>query len=296
MRYKLFAFAIAFLCFQYLNAQELIRFKENDKYGLKDESGKIIFEPEFLYISEFIHNKSRIAKSLDSVGVINEKGEILIPLDYEYISILDSTEYEFGKRTKYFGEYKMGVLDQNGNIKIPMKYNHVRKINGYIVTLNKDSIVSEVYGSDLREVQSFYGFYDLNGKLILEPKYNYISALNDNLIRVSHNDKEALYHVDGTMIFDFSDNYYYRQTENRVKFKQIQKLGFLDENGNVVIEPIYEYAFNFRHGFSVVRINDKCGTINLSGEVIREIKHDCKMLMVDLEKEYGALNFDRPEL
>ncbi len=225
MKIKLF-FVLVVLQFSYLFSQELMKFEENGKFGLKDKSGNIIFKPDYIYISEFRENKARIVKNIDSVGIIDNLGKILVPIKYEFLNVLDSTEYLFGKRDKYFGEYKMGVLDEKGNIKIPMKYDFIQKINGYIVTLYKDSIVGEMYGSDIREVTSYYGFYDINGKLILEPKFEYISQINDNLVKVSNDNQYALYHVNGNLIFNFSDDYYYRSKENRVKFKRNKKLGF----------------------------------------------------------------------
>ncbi len=70
----------------------------------------------------------------------------------------------------------------------------------------------------------------------------------------------------------------------------------MDENGKIIIEPIYDFAFNFRLGISVVSLDNKCGAIKYNGEILQEIKFDCKKFMDELEAQYGNLDFERPEL
>lgn len=50
--------------------------------------------------------------------------------------------------------------------------------------------------------------------------------------------------------------------------------GFEDELGNILVEPIYEYADNFKEGLALVRQNGKFGFINKLGDVVIDIKFD----------------------
>lgn len=50
--------------------------------------------------------------------------------------------------------------------------------------------------------------------------------------------------------------------------------GFKDEKGITVIEPIYEFAENFKNGLALVRRNGKFGFIDILGNVVIDIKFD----------------------
>lgn len=50
--------------------------------------------------------------------------------------------------------------------------------------------------------------------------------------------------------------------------------GFKNEEGEIIIEPVYEYAENFNNGLALVRINRKFGFINKNEEVVIDIIYD----------------------
>lgn len=53
------------------------------------------------------------------------------------------------------------------------------------------------------------------------------------------------------------------------------KYGFIDEKSKVVLEPIYERAWEFsKNGVAVVQLNNKFGLINKKGKFIIEPKFD----------------------
>lgn len=296
LKYLLTVFFLIFFI-NYIPAQELTPFKENGKIGYKDSSGNEKIQPKYLYGSKFVINKAVVGSSNDSFGVINENGDTIIPLQYEFLRLLDSTEYKFGVRAKYFGEYKMGVLDQSGNVKIPMLYDYVIKNNGYIVKVNSDSIVGKSMGNDVRAVTSKYGFYQLNGQLMLKPIYDQIDSKSENLISVDSLGFKALYSKNGIKIFPFRENqYFYYIKEGRVKFHTNRKHGFLDENGKVMVEAKYDYAKNYFNGFSMVSLNNQCGTIDVNGKIIIPIEHDCIKLTEKLRLENPGLDYEKPEL
>ena len=53
------------------------------------------------------------------------------------------------------------------------------------------------------------------------------------------------------------------------------KKGYINENGDIVIEPKFDYAWPFENnGLARVEINGKQGYINQSGEMVTELKLD----------------------
>lgn len=280
-----------------LSGQDLLPFKENGKIGYKDSNDSIKIPATYNFGSKFIYNKALVSIDLNLYGVINQNNTIMIPIQYEFLNNLDSTEYIYGVRSTYFGEYKMGVLDKIGNIKISNRYDYIIKSNGYIVQVNKDTIIGNEMGMDVRAVTSKYGFYTIDGNLILKPNYDYIKSISENLISVDSANYRALYTKQGEVIFPLQphQSFYYGK-ENRVKFSINKKHGFLDISGKIIIPEIYDWAKNFQHGFSMVSLQNKCGTIDLNGNVLIPIENDCIKLYEKIMKEYPDIDYQKPEL
>ncbi len=65
---------------------DLVIFKENDLFGLKNIKGEIIHPPTAKGISEVGPNRIAIQLKNDMLGVIDEKGNVVIPFEYEEIN------------------------------------------------------------------------------------------------------------------------------------------------------------------------------------------------------------------
>ena len=76
------------------------------------------------------------------------------------------------------------------------------------------------------------------------------------------------------------------------------KWGFVDEDGNWVIEPKFVEAFDFHEGFSMVKIDGKWGYIKTDGTYLVEPKFDYAQdfkngtAYVELEGEEGTIDTD----
>ncbi len=56
--------------------------------------------------------------------------------------------------------------------------------------------------------------------------------------------------------------------------RQNDKIGFMDKNGKIVIQPQFENAYNFSEGRAPVLSNDKWGFIDTSGKYIIQPQFD----------------------
>ena len=76
------------------------------------------------------------------------------------------------------------------------------------------------------------------------------------------------------------------------------KYGFVDYDGNWVVEPKFEDAEDFQEGFACVKLDDKCGFIKADGTYLVEPKFDdaegfCEGLAeVVLDGRYGFIKTD----
>lgn len=74
-------------------------------------------------------------------------------------------------------------------------------------------------------------------------------------------------------ISNFLPKYEYidaRSKYHRRKFKQNGLYGFLDQHYNIVIEPIYQYVYNYSQRLAAVKLNGKWGVINVDGTFLVE--------------------------
>ncbi len=46
----------------------------------------------------------------------------------------------------------------------------------------------------------------------------------------------------------------------------IGKFGYINKSGKIIINPQFDYAYNFEEGFAIVMINQKLGFIDKSGK------------------------------
>ena len=74
------------------------------------------------------------------------------------------------------------------------------------------------------------------------------------------------------------------------------KYGYINENGEVVIEPKYDYASEFSRGLADIKIGGKYGYINKEGAIVVEPKYDVACVfdediaMIKDDGKYGYIN------
>lgn len=176
-----------------------------------------------------------IVKKNNKFGVVNDKGNLVIPFEYDKINSA------FFKSNRLIAEKnkKYGLIDYQNNIIAPFQYDVI-----YNAVYNK----GELYDirMDLpKEQQTYrnkwkYGLMDNDGNIVIPMEYHYINGYSEGLYAVR------------------KDNLY----------------GFIDNQNKVVIPFEYEDAKQFSESLAAVKKNDKWGFINKAGKVIIPFKYD----------------------
>jgi hypothetical protein len=122
MKIQLLLFAI--LCGTMLKAQVVPFYSAtNDKYGYKDEKGKVVVEPK--YELAYPLNEGMAAVRLNGkYGFVDQKGKETVPPKYDHT-------------WKFIGGYaavklndKYGFIDQTGKLVIPLIYEDAYNYHG----------------------------------------------------------------------------------------------------------------------------------------------------------------------
>lgn len=263
----------------------------NYKYGVIDNTGKLIIPQEYQFIGSYKEGLMSFKKE-KGYGFIDKNKRIVIPAIYRSatyfsnglaaVSLLDSTYFGFidknntwiippkylsaydftGKYTKVHTtrNYKLnvdqvGIIDEKGKEIIPLKYKYISIEDDFFIV--KDVLVTTYSTKDI------VGIMDLNGKVIIPIEYDNISK-------------------------KYGTDYFETQKD--------KKYGLLDKNMNFKIQPIYDYIYSFNEaGISYLK---KDGKFTLIDKNLKVIVPEKEALNIILGKNNVAayINKDKVEL
>ena len=289
MKYIIWTLLVAFN-YSDCRSQDLTPFPTGNLWGYKDKKGVVVIEPQFQYAAKFKDNIAIVAKN-GKVGAIDSNQNIIIPFQYEFLQPLDTSEFLFGYRAKYFGEHIMGVMTRHERVKIPAEYNSILKErNYYTIIKTKDSVIGTSSIGDLRSRRSYYGLIDNNGKLIIPCMYDYINWINDSLIDVTRGGlgtSHALFNKNGEQLTGFEYMVFGNFIEGIAKARIENKFGFIYPNGKIAIPIMFDYCEEFINGYSIIKQVEKWGAIDKNGKIIIEPKFEYQEVKNILKEKYG---------
>jgi len=239
------------------------------KFGLKDESGKVIIEPKYSFISSTFYEGFTWAMINGKTGFINKEGKAITPFKYD-------TVYDFSNGTAYVNtgaefddEYfefyggKWGAIDTSGKEIIPLVYD-------YLGIFNTSGVAVATIGNK-------YGIINLQNKQVVPIQYEYVALSYAEpqmaMAVVGGKFKESgdytlspivggkvgfINYVTGKEIVPLKYDNARDFTEglaavnigaiNTDTAYSIGKWGYIDATGKIVIPFNYEQAFSFTNG------------------------------------------------
>lgn len=187
---------------------------------------------------------------IDKIRLRNFIGEIEVKFKDVFKSI-NSVTFDESIPIKDIVDYNDEIAENNYNVQ--EKFEFVKgialvKLNGNYTYINEHGDVLGLINKRLMRFinsKGKYGYMDnVERVTIIQPEYDYIGSFEDGLSRISINNK----------------------------------WGYIDETGNMVIKPVYEFARDFHDGYAAVKIRSIVGTrwgyINKEGEVVISPKYD----------------------
>ena len=194
-----------------------------------------------------INNGNIIVQRGDQYGIISSTGEELVAPQY------DSLEYIFQNYYIASNDGKYGVINTNNEVQVELKYNYLTYIStASILQGETDGVESDLLDTSfavrltgiVSEINTNRGYL----KLRTDSDYEYY---NFRFEKVSN--RTVL--TDNTLFLDKKDG----------------KYGYVDKNGVVVINYVYDDALEQNaSGFVAVKKDGKWGAINSKGETVVE--------------------------
>ena len=178
-------------------------------------------------------------------GVIDKDGRQLIGENYNYIEYLYENYFIVSNENG-----KLGVVDDNEKIKIEIKYDSLQRIEGtdlIQITLEQNT---QIYAKNMDKICEMQN-------ASIEVKDDFVKVYNDNEIK--YFDKEGR-ELKSTEVYP-----------NNKLFIKVQNnhYGYVDINGNLVVECQYDKAYEFNeYGFATVKKDAKWGAIAENGQEV----------------------------
>ena len=257
-----------------------IGYKSTDGRYVTDANGKtILVDKKYKYCKPFQDNCAIavMCKNYEvRYGLIDTMSNDIIPPIFEKLELVDNGLYKFRINELY------GLINSNGDIVLANQYDYISKFSeGY-------GSFSKVTSVDSKGDKAFIrGLIDRQGNEILPASYSFIGNVSEGKAVLMNNNIWQLFDVNTKNILQFPDISYLGICKEGLcrynmggsfDLKNLKtkggRWGYLDQKGEIIINPTYEIAHTFSEGKAAVKQNGKWGFINTKGDIIVPCEYD----------------------
>ncbi len=217
---------------------------------LKEVKKRHIEEP--ITKKEPAENKKEEPKQIIPSEVTNPNvAEVVKEARAKYASV---GNYHGGLALVKSHEGKYGYIDSYGKETVALQYDFAEDLAG------------EPPMARIR-IRDKVGYIGQAGKEIIPMKYRFIDKFFKGLAQARLPEGETIY-IDkqGNHICDIIGEYH----EGIARIKKGDKIGYINNYGQVIIAPQYNYGTHFTNGQAEVKIGEKYKIINTKGECIKD--------------------------
>lgn len=222
--------------------------------NLVDENGNELLTNKFLDAKEIANDKIVYVQN-NKCGLMDKKGNILVNPDY------DDLKYCFDSKYIAKKDGKAGIIDENGNTLVDFKYDSINYLSeaGIIEAENED-LTTDILDQDfsvklngiVSEVNSENGYI----KIRTDGTYKYYN------FKFEEKTPKDIYPAN-TLFLKKSD-------ENG-------KYGFVDKNGETVVDYIYDDGVEQNeYGYAAVKKDGIWQAVNYKGELVQDSQNVLK--------------------
>jgi hypothetical protein len=259
---------------------DLIPFREKDLFGYCDSNLNVVIKAQYQRVHPFVEGRAIVV--IDNLnGFIDPKGNQVVPCIYKFASAF-SKGYALVGKSRQEARYinKKGETDSKKS-----------NIGPAPATIDMGSGIRDRRIGPVKEGRYFYrgqnrteGYMTVDGDTISSSEYKYP------------------YHSESYSTSDNYDHKFQHFFESRAIVSGVNGQGYIDLDGYLVIDTVYDVAFNFKEGRAKVKLNGKYGFVDTQGNIIGEIKYDqaCYfydgMAQVILNDKCGYINLEGEEI
>lgn len=260
-----------------------------EKYGIVDYSNTSILETKYDEITKVYGNDNYVVKQAGKEIIVKKDGtEVLNNSNYDSVtSILKNTE----NGVIYKKQDKYGVMKLSGEKTIEAEYEDLKESKSGILIAKKDGKYGVIDLSKSQKIEFKYNsiYYNEKADLYIAEDEEFNNDIIDNTFTVKKtgillelNDEKGY-----IKLREENENKYYNfkfeekketdifTTNTLFLSKKDGKYGFVDKDGNVVVDYIYDDATEQNaYGYAGVKKDGKWGSIDKQGKLVQEPTYD----------------------
>lgn len=254
---------------------------DGNKYGIMDIQGKVIIEPKYTGIEwvngglaavyddkgkveivdylgkevveykydniEPFTNSAACVRLKGKYGAINNKGEIIIPIEHEegigmFGDCISMCKVIDGKK-------KWAMYDFKGKCLTEFKYDKMINLNKGFAIVSNDKL---------------YGVIDKNGQEVIPLEYSNLGFMG-HYFQGKIDGKNVVIDKNNNILNDSDFDSIEGSFEGMISFQMNGKYGFMDKSFKEKIKPIYDEVGNFSEGVAPVKLKGKWVFIDYDG-------------------------------
>lgn len=285
----------------YNSLNDAFTIQRNGKYGVTDRKGNLLIEPKYTkliwggtYINVEINGETKII-DIDENEITNG-----------YISKIPTSDENYS--IVYGDDDIYKIIDKDGNIVVDNGYTYIEDIgnNYYIVANSQKNGIINLAGRSVIDLK-YSSIFKLDKTELFQANVsdtNTISLVNQNMEIIVTMDQAGIkvednyikiYSESAIRYFDYSGNELEAEDlfpDNNIYPEKIDgKWGFVDKDGNIVVQNIYDMVTEVNeYGYAGIRLNGKWGVINSEGEIIQEPIYEIDSLIPEFIGKYYQSN------
>lgn len=262
--------------------------RQRGRFGFIDQSGDIVIEPQYLAVEDFEAGFTRV-QLLDHWVHLDHLGRPLLKHLFRQIQHFseDRAAVQLAQR--------WGFIGTNGELCIPCQFNAVGRFREGLVAAGAEGrwgyldpkgywAIDPVfdYAHDFNQglaparLSNQYGYIDPDGEWIIPPAFHLCLPFSEaGLAIVVRDNQWGLVNQAGGLLLSPHFSWNQEQPpggffEGRCSFRQGSKFGFLNDQGQPIIPPQFDWVGDFSEKLALVAIDDRYGYIDLFGDLVIE--------------------------
>lgn len=222
---------------------------KNEKFGLIDKPGNTVINPQYAELVFIGNDRLKALSDDDAWGIINSNGDVILPFEYDAIGEFHENRALVAK------ENKCGYVDSQGAIVIPLRYQYTSILlttgffkEGYALVKQKyRSLIIDSTGKAIsvagaedygRPAEGFipvkknkkWGYADMSGKIKIPAKFESAEPFYTGLAIIGQNKMKGIADTTGFVyIIDNFEDIIIR--ENLLQIRMYGKTGLMTRGG-----------------------------------------------------------------
>lgn len=239
----------------------------NGKDGFIDRDGRIVIEPTFEKAYPFSDGLAAVQKN-ELWGFIDTKGRMVIEPQFIMVGLFSDGLARF--RDKRFTD-SWGYIDKTGKVVIEPQFDAAADFRNGVARVGfatlKGKLLSRIVDVGL---ECDYKFIDRTGKIVPEPPpLHYATGEPGELIPFRKNNMAGYLNAEGEVVIEPQFQAASAFSDGLASVRKEGLFGYIDKRGEWVIPPRFQYANDFSEGLAGVPLGENgWGFIDRTGKEV----------------------------